>query len=109
MKIFHLKDMVRGWFVGNFAPTALVTSEVEVAVKKYKAGEYELPHYHKIGTEVTVIISGKVKMMNRILESGEIIIIEPGEITDFHAITDVTNVVVKIPGSSDDKYTLENN
>jgi quercetin dioxygenase-like cupin family protein len=109
MRICSLEDMFRGWFIGSFTPTALVTNQVEVAVKKYKAGEYELPHYHKIGTEVTVIISGKVKMMNRILESGQIIIIEPGEITDFHAITDAVNVVVKIPGVTNDKYTLGNN
>ncbi len=40
MKVFHLDEMVKGWFVGNFNPTVLSTNDVEVAVKKYKAGDY---------------------------------------------------------------------
>ena len=54
--------MVKGWFVGRFTPTVLSTNDVEVAVKHYKKGDYESAHYHKIATEVTVIISGRVKM-----------------------------------------------
>jgi len=38
-------------------------------------------------------------MMGRTWEAGDIIVIEPGEATDFTAITDATNVVVKVPGS----------
>ena len=38
---------------------------------------------------------------------GEIIVIEPGEGTDFLAITHVVNVVVKIPGVNNDKYHKE--
>ena len=34
----------------------------------------------------------------------EIIKINPGEITDFRAITDVITLVVKIPGANNDKY-----
>ena len=38
---------------------------------------------------------------------GDIIVVEPGEATDFVAITDAQNVVVKIPGASNDKYIVE--
>lgn len=31
---------------------------------------------------------------------------EPGDVTDFQALTDVINVVVKIPGANDDKYEV---
>ncbi len=35
---------------------------------------------------------------------GEIIKLDPGISTDFKAITDVTTIVVKIPGANNDKY-----
>ena len=104
MKFFHLKDMVKGWFVGNFEPTALLTQDVEVAVKKYKAGDYEPAHYHKIATEITVIADGEVRMNGVTYSSGDIILIEPNQATDFLAITDVITTVVKFPGAKDDKY-----
>lgn len=106
MKVFNLRDMFKGWFVGNFKPTALLTKDVEVAVKKYKAGEYESPHYHKIATEITVITDGVVKMNGVTYTSGDIIVIEPNQATDFLAVTDVTTTVVKYPGANDDKYLM---
>ena len=105
MKVFKLEDMVKGWFVGNFEPSILKTNDVEVAVKKYKKGDYEESHYHKIATELTVIISGKVEMNGKVFGAGSIVVMEPNEATDFKCIEDNTvNVVVKIPGASDDKY-----
>ena len=38
---------------------------------------------------------------------GDIIIMEPGDVTDFEALEDTVNVVVKIPGANDDKYLVE--
>ena len=35
---------------------------------------------------------------------GDIIMIEPGEATDFEALSDVTTVVVKTPSVAGDKY-----
>jgi len=99
-----LDTMKRGWFIGDFIPTLYKTQDVEVAVKSYKAGDYEEWHYHKIATEITVIIKGKVKMNGKKFIEGDIITIEPGEGTDFLAITDTINVVVKIPGAKNDKY-----
>ena len=107
MKVAKLDDMVRGWFIGNFNPTLLETNDVEVAVKEYKKGDYEEKHYHKIATEITVIISGKVKMNGVIYSKGDIIVIEPNEATDFEALEDTVNTVVKLPGQNDDKYLGE--
>lgn len=104
MKIFNLNEMEKGWFVGDFDPTAYRTDTVEVAVKKYLAGAYEALHHHKIATEITVIISGSVKMNNVVYEAGSILVILPNEATDFLAITDVITGVVKLPGAKNDKY-----
>lgn len=96
--------MVKGWFVGSFAPTLFNTDSVEVAVKSYKAGEHDVRHYHKIATEITVITQGEAIMNGAKLRCGDIIVIEPFISSDFSAITDVTITVVKLPGARDDKY-----
>lgn len=106
MKTAHLDDMLKGWFVGAFAPTALATESCEVAVKRYRAGEREDAHFHKIATEVTLVLSGVVRMAGKEWGAGDIIVLSPGEITDFEALTDAVNVVVKIPGASSDKYLV---
>ena len=104
MKVFNLDSMTKGWFVGNFTPTVLSTNQVEVAVKKYKAGDYDPAHHHKVATEITVITDGEVRMNGVIYKAGTILVIEPNTPTDFLALTDVTTTVVKYPGANNDKY-----
>ena len=104
MEKANLKDFIGGWFVGNFEPSLFKTNDVEVGVKYYKAGEFEGYHHHKIATEFTVIISGKVLMDNKEFVSGDIIKISPNTSSNFKAISDVVTVVVKLPGANGDKY-----
>ncbi|WP_233964726.1 hypothetical protein [Pectobacterium versatile] len=108
MKLDNLSNMKGGWFIGNFEPSLLKTNDCEVAVKSYKKGDYEESHYHKIATEYTIIISGRVKMNGIEYNTGDIIIMEPNESTDFECLEDgTTNVVVKIPGANNDKYSTK--
>lgn len=109
MKVAKLEDMVKGWFIGNFEPTLVNTNDVEVAVKEYKKGDYEEKHHHKIATEITVVISGKVRMNGVEYSKGDIIVVEPNEATDFEALEDTLNTVVKFPGANNDKYSGEAN
>lgn len=104
MRHARLEDMTKGWFVGDFAPTVLQTEACEVAVKHYRAGDREALHHHKVGTEVTLIVSGRVRMLDREWGPGDILVLEPGEATAFEALTDAVNVVVKTPSAKDDKY-----
>ena len=107
MKIHNLNDMKRGWFVGEFLPTAFATNSCEAACKICKKGDYEEKHMHKIATELTLIVKGRVLMNGVEHKEGDIILLEPGEATDFKALTDVTNFVVKIPSVTDDKYIVK--
>lgn len=100
----RLDHMTKGWFVGNFTPTMHATDAAEVAVKKYAAGDHEEWHYHKIATETTLILQGSVEMNGCLYSDGDIVVMNPGEGTDFRAISDVTTVVVKVPCVSGDKY-----
>lgn len=107
MKVRSLKETKHGWFVSGF-PDVIHKENFEVAIKKYKAGDKEKSHFHKKSTEITVIISGKVLMNSLTYEQDDIIIIEPGESTDFLALEDTISVVVKnkyIEGG--DKYVDE--
>ncbi len=105
MMVANLKDMIRGWFIGNFAPSVFKTNSVEVAVKEYMAGDCESKHHHKIATEYTVVVRGRVKMNGTEYKQGDIITVSPNESTDFLCLEDGTsNVVVKLPGANNDKY-----
>lgn len=104
MKFAQLDDMIGGWFVGAFNPTAFSTNNCEVAVKHYAAGTKEELHHHRVATEITLVLSGVVRMAGREWSAGDIIVLEPGDATGFEAITDAVNVVVKTPGALNDKY-----
>jgi mannose-6-phosphate isomerase-like protein (cupin superfamily) len=104
MELFHLNDMIKGWFIGDFEPTLLKTQDFEIALKRYKKGDYESAHFHKLAEEFTIIVSGEVLMNNVKYSENDIIKINKNETTDFKAITDVITVVVKVPSSKNDKY-----
>lgn len=107
MKLAKIGDMTKGWFIGDFKPTLWNTQNVEVAVKFYTAGDAEAAHYHKIATEFTVVTEGIVEMNGVRYHAGDIVVIEPGDVTDFRAVTDATTTVVKIPGATNDKYEAD--
>jgi len=100
--------MTGGWFAGNFDPTLVKTTQFEVAVKRYKKGDYEKTHYHKVATEYTVIVSGEVEMNGQRRKAGDIIRIDPGEATDFLVLSEeAVTTVLKMPSLADDKYLSE--
>jgi HAD superfamily hydrolase (TIGR01509 family) len=101
----RLSEMVGGWFVGDFYPNILHSKDFEVAVKTYKLGDKEDWHVHKVGTEITLVLDGSVKMCDQIYHHGDIVLLEPGNGTAFEALTDVKTVVVKTPSVLGDKYT----
>lgn len=99
-----LSEMMKGWFVGNFYPSVLISESFEAGVKEYKKGHKEPSHVHKIATEITVVATGKVRMCDRIVNAGEMILMEPGVSTSFEALEDTITFVVKTPSSPSDKY-----
>jgi quercetin dioxygenase-like cupin family protein len=98
--------MVKGWFVGEFQPSALKTEACEVAFKRYKSGDHEAAHYHKVATEVTFVARGRVRMCEKEWGAGSIIVLTPGEVTNFFALEDSDTLVVKVPSVKNDKYLV---
>ena len=105
MKIYNLKNMIKGWIIGNFVPS-LYNCDYEVGVKKYVKGDKEGAHFHKLAIEFTVIISGIVKMNGTIYKADDIIEISRNEITDFECIEDAVTVVIKTVSNPSDKYMV---
>ncbi len=99
-----LKETKKGWFVSGFKD-AIYNANFEVALKKYKAGDYETRHYHKLSDEITLIVSGKVEMNGKLYETDDILIIGKNEATDFKVLEDTITCVVKPNFTIDsDKY-----
>ena len=107
MDKFFLKDFFRGWIVGNFEPTLLRTKDIEVALQSYNAGDEEPQHYHKIGTEISLLVRGSASFNNHIINAGEGVVIEPKRSNIFKAITDCQVLVIKYPSDTNDKYLGE--
>jgi quercetin dioxygenase-like cupin family protein len=106
MKVHKLDTFFKGWVVGDFEPSLFKTNDFEVAVKSYKKGDYEPKHFHKVATEITIITKGRVVMNFEVYNEGDIIVIEPGDATDFRATNDVTTTVIKFPCVEGDKYLV---
>ena len=103
---FNHKNFVKGWLVGDFKPALFKSKDIEVGVKYYEAGFKEKGHIHKISTEYTMIIKGKARINNTILEEGDGIEIKPFEVANFECILDCVTLVIKTPSSTSDKYLI---
>ena len=102
----HLSQFNNGWFIGDFAPTLAKTQAFEVCVKTFLQGDFELAHFQKIATEITVVLSGSVRMGEYILEENDILTIYKDEICDFEALTDCKVMGIKFPSLPNDKVVV---
>ena len=107
MEVFNLNDMKKGWFVGDFQPNIISTSNCEVGVKHYKSGSLEDRHYHLEAEELTVVIKGIIRMNDSIFHEGDIILVKKKEIIEFEAIEDAITVVYKSGSFKNDKYIVK--
>lgn len=103
MKVSKIDEYSKGWIVGNFHPTEFQNPHVEVAVKFFIAGDKEESHYQIIATEITIVHQGQIRLANIEFNSGDVIILEPGEIASFESITDSSLTCIKFPSLPNDK------
>lgn len=99
--------MKRGWFIGNFEPSAYKTKNFEVGYGMHKKGDKWDKHYHKLAAEITLIVRGKVRVNDEIFSKGDIFIIDPEEVVDPLFLEDTEYVVVKTFSDINDKYVTE--
>ena len=106
MRKFNIKEMHRGWFIGDFLPSVLRTNLFEVGILKHHKGEEWPKHYHAEATEYNVLINGSMTVNNNLIKEGEIFVLEKNEICNpiFHK--DCTVLCVKVPSIPGDKYEV---
>lgn len=107
MNITKLKDYTRGWLIGNFEPSILRTEDFEVGVLTHKKGENWPAHYHKESIEYNVLISGRMIIQGKELNSGDVFVFDKNEIADPVFLEDCVVVCVKVPSIPSDKYKVE--
>jgi quercetin dioxygenase-like cupin family protein len=103
----NINDYTKGWIVGDFTPSLIQNKNIEIAIKKYKSGDIEPKHYHKIATEYTIVLSGKVKMIDMVFGQDEIVEIKPNVVNQFECLEDCVLLVIKTPSVIGDKYELQ--
>lgn len=108
MIIRKISDMKGGWYIGDFDPSVFKTNAFEVGYKLHEKGSDWDCHYHKKSWEVNLLIHGKMKMQDQIINAGDIFIINPWEIGNPEFLEDCEVVTVKIPSVLDDKYIVKN-
>ena len=106
MRKFNIKEMHRGWFIGDFLPSVLRTNLFEVGILKHHKGEKWPKHFHAEATEYNVLINGSMTVNNNLIQEGEIFVLEKNEICNpiFHK--DCTVLCVKVPSIPGDKYEV---
>ena len=106
MKTAKLSDMTRGWFIGDFDQAVVRTKDFEVCYQENSELEDSQPHYHKVITEIQLIVRGHLRVNGVDFLPGDICYLEPGEHyhSEFVEPTDV--VAIKFPSVPGDKYLL---
>ena len=106
MIISKMKDMFKGWFVGNFKPSVLITTDFEVGYLTHKKGEYHQAHYHNKAVEINYLIKGKMTIQNKELNTGDIFVLYQNEVADPVFLEDCELIVIKAPCVIGDKYLV---
>jgi len=107
LDICKYTDMKGGWFVGNFVPSAYQTEACEVCYKSHPKGERWDRHYHKVATEINLLVRGQMLLQGVTLKQGDVFVVRPGEVADPVFLEDCEVVVVKVPSCPGDKYVVE--
>jgi hypothetical protein len=62
MEKTKLENFTNGWLIGDFEPSIFKNPNFEVCVKNFNKGEVEASHFQRVATEITVVLSGVVRM-----------------------------------------------
>lgn len=107
MKASKIEDMVNGWIVGNFDPSVYKTDRFEVGFHKYKKGAPTQNHYHKLSTEINVVIRGDVQINDVRYKDGDIFILEPYMVSESKFLKDTELIVIRTSSNTSDKYIVD--
>jgi hypothetical protein len=107
VEIYKLDNFVRGWIVGDFEPSLLKNSGIELAVmnREKGVGVHDF-HYHERCIELNVLIKGKMRCNNKVINENEIFVFNPNVPSIYEYLEDCTFVVFKNKPSNADKVIM---
>jgi hypothetical protein len=107
VEVYKLDNYKRGWFVGDFEPSLLKNTGIELAVMNMKKSKgINDFHYHEKCIEINVLIKGQMKINNKIINENEIFIFNPFVPSIYEYLEDCTFVVFKNKSSNNDKIIM---
>lgn len=107
MKKYKLSESgSRGWFIGDFPGAVVQTKDFEVCWQGNPAGAKDIPHLHKIITELQLITKGRMIINGEEFGPGDIYMSEPGEPYYAEYLEDTQVVAIKFPSIPTDKYLI---
>ena len=83
MKKYKIENFTRGWVIGVFESSLLKTKDFELSICLVEKGYQGEKHIHKIAEEIVFITSGRFRLGEDILETGDIVYISPGDVSGF--------------------------
>jgi hypothetical protein len=92
----------RGWFIGDYPEAVIPSKHVEICYVEEGPGPVP-PHYHRVCSEIVVIVSGHVQYQGKVYSDRDILILEPGEVNDMIMLDRCQIIGVKMPAGGDDK------
>ncbi len=106
MRTHKLEDFTKGWMVGDFEPSIVRSKGTEVAFQSFRAGHVGEKHFHAQTTEITLIVSGHMKLGKEEFKAGDILVMEPYDVSDSEFLADTSLVVIKTPSVPTDKWLI---
>jgi mannose-6-phosphate isomerase-like protein (cupin superfamily) len=107
LKKLKLSDSgARGWFVGDFPEAVHRTRDFEVCWQP-NSQDYDLaPHYHRVVTEIQLVVRGRMIVNDVEFGVGDICYLEPGDHYRSSYLEPTDVVAIKFPSVPNDKYLL---
>ena len=107
MKKYKIENFTRGWVIGDFEPSLLKTKDFELSICLVEKGYQGEKHIHKIAEEIVFITSGRFRLGEDILETGDIVYISPGDVSGFECLEKGGMTTLKVPCVKGDKYLID--
>jgi len=101
-----INDYIRGWIIGDFEPCIKRTNEYEIGILSHKKGEKWGFHYHAETKEINILIQGKMRINNVLVEENTIFIFERNMISCPLFLEDCVVICIKLPSLPNDKVII---
>jgi hypothetical protein len=95
----------RGWFIGDFDGAVHRTKDFEVTYQKNPRTQTP-SHIHKLAYEITLVINGRQIVNGEMFTSGDICVLEPGDISQIEYLEETEVITIKVPSVPNDKHYL---